>query len=315
MSRLRPLRGWKRFIFLSLILIVAAAAAIAITKAVLDARYYSGYEAAAPLQTVVYEEASEDSIRRVDFSFDGYPGERVPSLLLLPPGERAPHPCIIFLHGIGQDKNFLPRIADSFLEAGFAIVSFDQYMRGERKLDEPSRLAEAWGLRRRGAATVIDTRRLLDYLSSRPDIAADRLYLMGASYGAITGATAAAMDDRIRGSVLIYGGGNTRKLLSSPLMRNELGCWHEPAALFGQWLLGVADPCRHASGISPRPVLFLNGTDDTLVTAAAARALHAAAEEPKDIVWLPGDHIGTDPAIVEEAIHESVTWLLKVDEQ
>ena len=73
----------------------------------------------------------------------------------------------------------------------------------------------------RAAKTVNETRRLIDYLSAHPDIDPQRIYLVGASYGAVTGSIVMAKDKRLRAGVLVYGGGDYRKLLDS--YANHLG--------------------------------------------------------------------------------------------
>jgi fermentation-respiration switch protein FrsA (DUF1100 family) len=44
------------------------------------------------------------------------------------------------------------------------------------------------------------------------------------------------------------------------------------------------------AGIAPRPVLFVNMNGDETVSRAASEALHAAAREPKQVMWFDGGH-------------------------
>lgn len=245
---------------------------------------------------------------RTKLSFEGIAGERVPTLLVRPKGN-GPFPCVIFLHGIGQKKEFLDDICEPFLNAGYAMVTFDQYTRGERRLKESNWLNGAMALRRRGALTVIETRRLVDYLVNRPDIAADRLYLVGASYGAITGSTAAAFEPRIRAVVLTYGGGDLRRLFASKEATKELGRWTGLVACLSAYVMAPGDPIQYIKGISPRPVLFQNGTHDSLIPTESAKALYEAAAEPKEIVWYDSDHIGLDWKHAVRVLNETIAWL------
>jgi dienelactone hydrolase len=227
---------------------------------------------------------------------------------------------VVFVHGIGNDKEFMHRhgLDVPFVKAGFAFVCFDQLMRGERKLKDKSRWAQARAFRVRAAHTVNDTRRLLDYLATRPDIAADRIYLCGASYGAVTGTTATAFDERIRAAVLIYGGGNLRKLFSADATRN-LGYWRLPAYLLSWYFASVADPVKYVARISPRPILLQNGKADTVVAPAAAEALQQAAREPKKILWYEGDHLGKTSDLEEDlanrVLMDALKFLKEVDAQ
>ena len=307
------------------LLIVVAVAALAgagavAAKAYLDARYYDGYDPDLALDVeprtdeIIHPEEAEAPFRRIEVAFQGAPGVTVPARLALPLDADEPVPCIVFLHGIGQDRKFLDRIAGPFTQAGFAMATFDQLMRGERKLeDDESPLRVASAFYRRGALTVIEARRLIDYLRTRPDIAPDRIYLMGASYGAITGATAAAFDERFRAVALVYGGGNLPVLLGNRAAAEELGPWHDEAAGLVSWLLQTADPIHYVGRISPRPILFQNGTDDQLIPTAAAQALYDAAGEPKSITWYDGDHIGLDPDTVRAVLDEALAWIQEID--
>jgi fermentation-respiration switch protein FrsA (DUF1100 family) len=196
------------------------------------------------------------------------------------------------------------------------MATFDQYTRGERRLpDEAGILEEGLALRRRGALTVLETRRMVDYLESREDIAAHRIYLVGASFGAITGATAFAFEPRLQAAVLVYGGGDLPLLLDSRQARNEIGGWVKPLTMVMSFLLAPADPVNYIGRAAPRPILFQNGTHDTLVPAASGRALFEAAGDPKEIIWYDSDHIGLNEAHVWVVLEDAIEWLREQDRQ
>jgi uncharacterized protein len=280
-----------------------------------DSHYYDGYDARAPLHAVVEAETACDGYRLTEFSFEGLPGETVPALLTCPLEVGPSRACVIFLHGIGQDKSAIKIIARAFAENGFSVAAFDQYGRGDRALDEAGPIERLFALRKRGALTVIETRRLIDYLNTREDIDSDRLYLCGASYGAIVGVTAAAFDTRIHAAVLIYGGGNLPLLLDSQQARESFGVALWPLRYVAAWFLAPADPIRHVAGIAPRPVLFQNGTRDTIVPASSAQALFEAAKEPKEIIWYDSDHIGLDEETLQEVLQDALDWLKEQDQR
>lgn len=284
----------------------------------LDATYFRGYHPDAPLRVEVAEEKLEADYRWTKFYYRGFRDDRVPALMVAPKAASSPLPCVVFVHGIGNDKEFMHRhgLDQPFVNAGFAFVCFDQLMRGERKINHQSSLAQAEAFRVRAAYTVGDIRRLIDYLSTRPDIATNRIYLCGASYGAITGSTATAFDSRIRAATLVYGGGNLWRLLSAEAA-DELGKWRLPAYLVGWYFGSVFDPARYVGRIAPRPVLLQNGKADTVVSPAAARALQEAAREPKQIIWYEGDHLGKtsdlDQELVVRVIADSLKFLQAED--
>jgi fermentation-respiration switch protein FrsA (DUF1100 family) len=58
--------------------------------------------------------------------------------------------------------------------------------------------------------------------------------------------------------------------------------------------------------VSPRPVVLINTTDDERIPRASAEALHAAAREPKELVWLPGLHMQPNRPDVLDALISAV---------
>ena len=292
-----------------LVLLVAAVVA----KRVWDAHFLDGYEPDAPLNLTIREVTEKPDYELYDFTFDGIPGMKVPTLLALPLDGEQPYPCIIFLHGIGQSKGFMEEIAAPYTQAGFAFVCSDQYTRGERKLDTNNILKQALAFRRRAALNVIETRRLVDYLVTRSDINPDRIYLIGASFGAITGATAVALEPRIAAAVMTYGGGDLDALFSSKAAKEELGIFHWPVKTLLVWFTAPSDPVQYVGRVSPRPLLFQNGTHDSLIPMAAADALFNAAKEPKARTLYDSDHAGMDEENTRAVLKESLEWIQKID--
>ena len=307
------LKSWKKFCLAAAAALAVLLVAGALYKAMADRRYYDGYDAALALDPVVRGKEAREGYTRVDFTYQSLPGMMVPTLLALPLDGKAPMPCIIFLHGIGQSKGFLDDIAKYYTAKGFAIACFDQYTRGERKLTTKNPFLQLTGLRRRAALNVIDTRRLVDYLQTRDDIAKDRIYLVGASFGAITGCNAVAYEPRIRAAVLTYGGGDLGLLLSSDAAKQELGIWHTPVRMIAEYVTAPAEPLRNVARIAPRPVLFQNGDHDRLIPLDAAKALVNAAGEPKKFTIYDSDHVGVDEQQTIQVLEDSVEWLQEQD--
>jgi dienelactone hydrolase len=316
-----------------------------------DAHYFDNYDPSAPLNisvdetTEVNKESPGKGYSITRFTFDAYRGEKVPTFISLPlnrSGERLP--VVVFLHGIGQNKNFLKEITAPFNQVGFAFVCFDQYTQGERKLQgKKSFLTRLEAFRQRPAKTINEARRLIDYLVTRPDIDPQRIYLVGASYGAVTGSTAMARDKRLRAGIMVYGGGDFNELLDSyanhlgvaaalglidgrnldpekpplpkltPSQERKVGIVLGCIKPIARYFLGVTDPIRYVGLISPRPVYFQNGEHDVLVPAAAGKALQDAAKEPKKVTWYDSDHVGIDLEQTKRVLTDGLRWLLEQD--
>ena len=342
----------KRILKGAMVVLLALVVLLWAFKAYRDAHYFDNYDPHAPLNIAVTEtteinnETPERGYAISRFIFDGYQGEKVPTLLSMPMIRRGKRiPAVIFLHGIGQNKNFLKEITAPFNQVGFAFVCCDQYTQGERKLrGKQSFLARDKARAQRAAKTVNETRRLIDYLSAHPDIDPQRIYLVGASYGAVTGAIVMAKDKRLRAGVMVYGGADYRKLLNSyanhlgvavalglidgrnlnpekpplpkltPAQERKVGVVLGCIIPIARYFLGVADPIHYAGQISPTPVYFQNGEHDVLVPAAAGKALQDAAREPKKITWYNSDHVGIDLEQTKQVLTDGLKWLLEQDD-
>ena len=300
-----------------------------VTKVWADKTYFNDYDPTLPFNVRVNEvNMVNDTIElfgidrprryeKILFNIDTRPNESVPVLMTLPAERTGRVPVIVFLHGIGQSKGFLEQICTPFNEQGFAMACFDQSMQGERKV-RGGVWQSAVAFRKRPWKTINDTRRLIDYLQTHPQIDPERVYLVGASYGAITGTTAIAFDDRIRAGVLVVGGGNIRTMLDAPLIKDGVNnaLLHWGAKQIVSFIMKPADPIRYAAGTAGTPVLMQNGSEDILVTPEAGKELYRALGEPKELRWYPCDHPGLrrdDAPIIVQILDEGLGWLLEQD--
>jgi len=296
-------------------------------KTYADAHFFDGYDPSVPLNAEVQARKTLNKTQNVfgvecparyqeeKVYFEARPGERVPTIFTFPLEGKGPFPAIIFLHGSHQEKEFVRKICTPFNEAGFVMIGFDQYMRGERKVEV--RLSNLFTVfRERTRKTVHDARRLIDYLETRADIDINRIYLVGASYGAITGTTVVAHDKRIKVAVLVVGGANLHLLAKAPIIRKEIPKWLHPfMGPLIRFTMGAGDPIHTAPQTAGTPVLMQNGTQDSVVIPESGRALYEALGEPKAIQWYDIDHpdIEPDGKAVLKVLQEGLEWLVKQD--
>jgi dienelactone hydrolase len=204
-------------------------------------------------------------------------GDRVHGRLLLPPEGDGPFPVVVLQHGSGGSKSapYIDQIGAPWAARGVALLCIDFPLHGERrsaKLTElmlagrsPDASPTARTVRDDFAhQAVADLGRALDAVEAIPDLDADRIAYAGLSLGAIVGATFCARDPRPKAAALALGG-----------------------AGFGASEL---DPAHHVGAFAPRPLLFVNGERDETVPPDAARRLHEAAGDPKEIHWFDGGH-------------------------
>lgn len=252
------------------------------------------YDPAAPLQAVVTPlgggEAATYSVR-----YRGANGETVPGLLTIPGAARKPAPCILLLHGLAGSKGqmFLPAIV--LARRGYASLAIDIAGHGDRPRlggKDPGSLSLP-EMRQVSAQTVIDLRRAVDLLATRSDIDPQRIGFLGLSLGGILGGVFTAEEPRVRAAALWSAGGDWGKLVTQSTHHfarrfRQNGATSEEAITRA---MADVDPLQFVARIAPRPLLLINGTADTVVPAACADALYAAAREPKQRIPLPGGHV------------------------
>ena len=141
-----------------------------------------------------------------------------------------------------------------------------------------------------------DVKAAVDWLKSERATQAQHVYGLGSSMGAMSLARAAAKDNRIEAVVL------DSCFASAPLMAEQhlganpadrcaagetpaCGPVAAPHAARSFWEI---DACEAVAAISPRPILFIQGTEDIIVQPANLDILFGCAKEPKE-KWLgPG---------------------------
>ena len=134
----------------------------------------------------------------------------------------------------------------------------------------------------------------LDHLLSRPDVDPMRVELVGVSFGAFFTPIAAALDQRVTRLWLIHGAARPYTLFEYSLRR--FVPYKAPRALVAAVVNVLAAGPRLAPElwvpqVAPRPVIMINASDDERLPREAVEALYASALEPKEQIWLPGQHV------------------------
>lgn len=223
--------------------------------------------------------------------FDSPLGGRVAGAMVRPREGGKPR-VLLLLHGFGGSKQDAMMVGVVLAGKGWATLGLDAAGHGDRKMPKEAFLDPDTGAAQKAMIqTVVDYRRALDYLETREDLDSQGVGLIGASMGAMMGTLLAAVDDRISAALLIVGGGAWEKMVEAsdhPVAVRFRERLADP--VFAEELSNI-DPVNYVAHIAPRPVWMLNGRQDQIVPPACAEALHAAACEPKRVVWYDGGHI------------------------
>ncbi len=238
-------------------------------------------------------------------------GRLVRALVRVPRGAPAPYPALVLVDGAELGRRVAALRGLDSIARHAVIVSPDYPFQVDRRsLGGFGLLAVGPRLRSGAFDLVAQIGLLVDYLLSRRDVARGRIFLVGSSFGAPAVVVAGAVDGRPAAVIAIYGGGNVASLAAHVLQQGEreaLPAWQ--AAVVGRalaLLLVPLEPTRYAARIAPRPVLMVNGAGDSLIPRANVMALFDAAREPKEILWMRGEHVQPDE---KELIGAVSGWL------
>lgn len=207
---------------------------------------------------------------------------------------------VIFVHGYSGNRGNLLSQAAMLVEQGYGALLLDLRNHGDSEGD----------LTTMGLLEIYDVQAALDFVLAQPGVNPDRIGLVGHSMGGATVIRAAARLPEIDAVVaessftsleenVVEGVRMIAKLPAFPFA--PLVVW------FGELEAGLnideVRPIDDVDEIAPRPILFIHGEKDHLVSVENSYKLYEAAAEPKELYVIPGaNHI--DPLLFEDGEFE-----------
>jgi dienelactone hydrolase len=157
---------------------------------------------------------------------------------------------------------------------------------------------------------------IIGWLAGQPWADAERISLLGFSLGALVAPAAQRVTEssgrQIRWTVLAYGGVDLGGILAAH-PKAELG-WTKPLlGAAASLLLRPVEPAEHLPYLSGR-FLLIGGVEDRLVPPSSSELLRELTPEPRTVVLLEGEHIGTGAgqrALLEEVVRLTRHWLIE----
>lgn len=258
---------------------------------------FFAYDRELPLRTQTTRSETDQGLRRTWLSFESTRGVRVPAILTeQAPGSPGKKPAIILLHGgVASGKGGTTSTAALFARAGWLVLALDLPEFGERGtglLTTYSEQEKHDALYNKPPAYLQwmtqltkDVRRSYDLLVAELGADPNRVALVGISRGAMAASVAGAVETRIAGVALVYGG-----------HFDALETGHLPAAC----------PANYIGRISPRPLFMINGAQDSdMIRDRSVEPLFKVARQPKQMVWTEGGHM----FMTEEHRGALIQWL------
>lgn len=234
------------------------------------------------------------------------PNERVPVLILKKDAGPARRAAVIALHGTNGSKEGMRGLLEDYADRGWLAVSIDARHHGERASPIPG-LADPYQsamLRayQRGEGqpylydTVWDVLRLVDYLTTRPDVDAARIGLSGNSKGGTEAYLAAAADERIKVVVPFIG-----------VQSFGWSLWHAAGWEARTWTLRFATEAAAAESRQPVNAAFVKRFYDRIAPGLVDRFDGPAMLPfiaPRALLVVNGD---SDPRSPLGGVREAVT--------
>ncbi len=227
-------------------------------------------------------------------------------------------PLVILVHGWGE-RGAVPcqLMAPSLAKNGIAcvilyLVFHPRRMPEAMKQRAPDLTPDEWyeGYR----ASVVEIRQVVDWATTRPELDATRVGVVGVSMGGFISAIAMGVDERLGAGVFIISGGNSAKMtwesrrpvVERRCLCSEEECYQVRREAFPQYVAEVlrrgldsvsppkrcflTDPLTYAPFLRQRPILMINALWDEAIPKGATIDFWSACGQPP-IMWLPGTHI------------------------
>lgn len=246
------------------------------------------YDHTLPLNADVKPLDEERSAVRYSLTYDSVHDQRVSAILALPKRFAAPYPVALLVHGSGghKDTSYIHWASSALTAQGYATLALDTQYHGARA--RPGRSGEihmpdSYTMRDAWVQSVVDLRRAVDYLESRPDIAKSKIGYLGFSQGAMLGSVLGGVEARIACFCLAVPGGGFVNIVQHidryPVLKEHWPIQVTPEVMQRvEAISNVTDPIYYIGRIPPRPLLIIVAKYDEIIPPEASEALIEAAK-------------------------------------
>jgi cephalosporin-C deacetylase-like acetyl esterase len=292
-------RPWRSGCFAIALMCIAACSprsALVCQTASLDTTSHFAYDASTPLDLRQVSTEQRGGVTIQEITYTSPRGGVVPATLVFPRGN-GKFAAVIWGHWLMPNATNSNR--SEFLQEAIALaptgvvsllVEAPQARPGFKATPNPTLVAQQ----------VVDLRRAVDLLLSRPDVDPKRIAYVGHSWDAGTGAILDALDKRFTAFVFMSGPQSTRQyVLSSDSPRMVSMRKSVDMAKVEQTLQtnAWADPASYAGQFGPAAALFQYGLhDEDWVPLQDAKDYFAMSSGPKEVKFYDSDHALTQGA-------------------
>jgi dienelactone hydrolase len=228
------------------------------------------------------------------------------------------YPAAVVLHILGADFPLSRFMAARLADNGVAALFVQLPYYGNRKPhDQPEIRFLSADMNRSTLAFrqgVLDIRRAISWLASRPEVDSRRIYATGVSLGGIMSALTTAVDPMACGGVFVLAGGGLADILwnmPEKEARDYRTAWERSGRTFDdlRTLVDPFDPLTYAERLKGKRVKMIVAKVDEVVPPRAGEALWKAAGEPTIVRYDAGHYSAA--AFILPALRETIDFIIQ----
>ncbi len=234
------------------------------------------------------------------------------SAWFIPVESKKPSPTLIFVHGLGSNREGLLDQAKLLYDHGYSALLLDLRNHGQSE-------GEITTL---GYQEVLDVEGAVEFLLEQPEVDSDRIGLIGQSLGGGVVIRAAARIPQVKVTIAESAFTSLEDNIEQGV-REMTGLPPFPFAPLVVWFgereagakIQLVRPIDDLDQIPPRAIMFIHGEKDTLVDVSNSERLYEAALEPKALYIIPNaghsDLVEADPEEFEKRVLTFLDLYLK----
>ena len=267
-----------------------------------DRKLYA-YDSNAPLNLQKTVTSTTNGIEVSSISYNSPDGGLVTGLMWDPVTRSGLRPGIVLMHGHPSNANAMTGIAQIYAQYGAVVIAIDAPF--ARRVTGPAGMTLLPQDSAEQVQVIKDLQRAVDVLRTRPNVDANRIAYVGFSWGGATGALFAGIERRIKAAALVVGHPGQVSHATGPQGFKNISAL--PCARRVAWIRAMTstEPIRFI-GNANIPLLLQNGRFDEFIPVYEAEELHAAAPQPKTVLWYQTGH-----SLGQQAAFDRHDWLVQ----
>ncbi len=270
------------------------------------------------------EPARNGQVEREHLYLAGWdPDEPVPASIYYKKRTKS-MPVVIFMHGLGGNKEQYPERLKALADKGLFVVAIDAHLHGERRVPGIFPKGKSlgglgtdysiWVHQSAVSHTARDVSRILDVLSARPEVDLARVGVAGVSMGGSTGLVVAWKEPRVSVVVGLIGAVDFWYDVTKTPPGKDQDARRNGLSPRVRQLVDSLDPKGRTAAIAPKALFLANGARDDGIAIASVKTFvkdlgPRYKAHPERLKLLEEPHTGH--AVTDRMWNEGTQWLVR----